>query len=422
MCKLKGKGKRCPTTPQRKEAENYRQKVKYYAKNAEMSSKEWLETNPGKFFAKHNDPKILNPNWEKEHRASLKALHSPQVTMDDNFISHSANLEILRANFPSNNERRGVDTDNRDMYYHTDEDEYAEGIVQFNAIKQEEFSKEEADALRKYTSNDHLHINHYLRQVTHNQDMTLKDFGEKVHNKSGILVSEIDRDYYRDMESKTLNTIHHLDAVLSQRRTIEKPELSYRAITSEATTAEVLESYKPNAMITFDNYSSTSHSLVPSLQFSTLTRTAFDHDKKVSVLESMQDKRNIIFEIQTNAGMSVVEHTDYVHEKEILLPRGINFKVVNSYAPSEENPYKITRYSETDECEIQNDTIIVQLAECDEDGNILKFNETKPIIPKPLKQIVEMSDKMKEERKQFKEKAKKQKELMEKFMKKKPTA
>lgn len=32
MCKLKGQGKRCPVTPQRKEMESYRQKVKYQAK------------------------------------------------------------------------------------------------------------------------------------------------------------------------------------------------------------------------------------------------------------------------------------------------------------------------------------------------------------------------------------------------------
>lgn len=410
MCKLKGYGKRCPSTPQRKESESFRQKVKYYARKEGMNSKEWLQTEKGHEFTKNNDPKILNPDWEKEHAESLKKLQGePQVTMSNNFLAKNKSLDLTKSTFPTMEETRGLNPE-RDKYYYTGEDEYAEEVVKFNCRQDDELSAEEIGAIDTYTSSGkHESINNYLRGMSQGK---AKDFPSYLHQVYGLNIppkegsEEWDRSVriYGQQENDHLSTIKHLDSALSGRRKLESPEILYRGIKSELPIENLLEAYKSNTTITFDNYSSTSHSLITSLEFSNLNKMRYDKESKKSIFEthkthsppkgipeSNHDKKNrntVIFEIQTNAGMSVANHTEYLHEKEILLPRGVHFKVVDSYAPNESNPYRLTRFSQNDECEIHDSAVIIQLVECDKDGNILGFDETEPIIPEPLEPAI----------------------------------
>lgn len=398
MCKLKGQGKRCPTTPQRKEAESFRQKVKYYAHREGVTSKEWLSSEKGTKFAQDNDPRILNPNWANEHAENLKKMHDePRVTMSDNFLTKSEKFDIIKATFPTKDEIRGTHVE-RDKHYHTYEDDYALEIVKFNHKQDDELSSEEKKAIDTYTSSGkHEILNRYLREVTHDKDMSLSTYANRVHQWTGNFdkgFTDFDHftSIYERKEKENLAVINNLDNVLAGRRKLDKPEITYRAIKSDQPMEELMEKYQPNTTITFDNYSSTSHALTPSLEFSNLKKIRIDPETKTKTLENYGDnednQNSVIFELQTNAGMSVVNHTEFVHEKEILLPRGINFKVVNSYKPDNTNPYKLTRYDTNDKCQVQSNTVIVQLVECDKDGNILSFDETEPIVPKPLEALM----------------------------------
>lgn len=385
MCKLKGHGKRCPVTPQRKEAESYRQKVKYYAHKEGKSSKEWLESEKGHEFAQENDPRVLNPNWEKEHAQNLAQLRqsAPQVTMNNNWLAKAKNLEVMKATFPERNERRGVHPE-RDKHYHTHEDNYQEEITKFNHKSDGELTESEVKALTTYTSSDDfLVINRFLRSSKSDPDMDYATYAQKVYEFKGDVEKDLSEQYstYKEKEEHVLKTVKNLDTALAGRRKLEEPELTYRSITSDHPISEILKSYEPNSTITFDNYSSTSHALTPTLDFTNLHKSQYLNDTNNVVLSPSNSKNNIIFELQTNAGMSVVNYSDFTHEKEVLLPRGIHFKVVDSYAPNAENPYNFTRYGVNDKYELRENTVIVQLAECDKDGNIISFDETEPIIP-----------------------------------------
>lgn len=390
MCKLKGYGKRCPATPQRKEAESYRQKVKYQAKKEGLSSQEWLSTERGSVFAQNNDPRILNPNWHKEHQESLAKMHStqPQVTMSDDFLASPADLSIIKANFPERDTVRGQERlASLDMTNYLDE-----------VSKQAKtLTPEEAESIRIYSSSQYKKINTLLREIDPN--MSPEEYREKFYPRYN------DEDFEK-MDSQRRKTIENLDSALSERRA--ESEVTYRCITTQKSIEESLEEYKPNAVLSFDGYTSTSHSPAVAVVFSDLMPEfgEFDDEDDMPTNEGMEQKtmpyehseyapsnHNLMFEMQSNAGQPIAMHSELEAEKEILIPRGMHFKVVNSYVATEESPYRIDQgksgfYEGGDVIgEVKSHLVVVQLVECDKDGNIVSPNAKDPYNPPPLASI-----------------------------------
>lgn len=365
MCKLKGQGKRCPVTPQRKEMESYRQKVKYQAKKDGKSSSEWLQTDDGKKFSHANNPKILNPNWEQEHQASLQKLHhEPQVTMNDDFLANANDASVLKANFLPRDMVRGQELNSSESI-----NNYIERVSQSLPT----FTSDEVRSLYKYSTSEYKKINNILRSA--------EGTGNRV---------------YGDEREKLYQTITHVDSALAQRR--KEVEITYRCTKSKQTVEQSLEEYKPNTVIKFDGYTSTSHSPAVAMDFSDFTPDIDEYDEMrvgndSKSFEYLTDaytpfESSIMFEVQSNAGQPIAKYTQLSDEREVLMPRGIYFKVVDSYAPDHENSYKIEQPAspfddngDTRVGEVKKRFVVVQLVECDKDGNIMSPNNQQPHHP-----------------------------------------
>lgn len=380
MCKLKAHGKRCPVTSHRKEVESYRQKVKYQAKKEGTTSQEWLKSDEGQKFATAHDPRIVNPNWHQEHQEQLALIKNghPQVTMSNNFLATTNDLSIIKANFPERDQVRG-------------EDEIALSTIgeykKIIAKKTKKFSMHESNGLKTYSTGKYREINRLLRDIDPN--MTEEEYKETFYKNIK------DPKEFDDRQRKT---IENIDSALSHRR--ESAEITYRCMTSDDTIGQTLEKYKPNSVISFDSYTSTSHSPLIAANFSDHILDSDDDgelnfDKKNKTLDYTVDdysvvNHSIMFEVQSNAGQPIALHSIISEEKEILMPRGLHFKVVESYATTEQNPYKIKQsghnFKGTDGYvgQVKDKFVVVQLVECDKDGNIISPNDQTRHIPPKL--------------------------------------
>lgn len=382
MCKRKDIGKRCPATPQRKNAESYRQKVKYQAKKEGLTSQEWLKTEQGVSFAQNNDPRILNPNWHEEHQASIQGMNSnhPQVTMSDNFLASTTDLSIIKANFPKRDTIRG-----QEELAVTPMDEYVKTVSE----RAKKLTSEEIAGIYTYSTSQYRSINRLLREIK--PDMTEKEYREKFYRHS-------DDDSFKERDEERRKAIENIDSALSHRR--DEAELTYRCISTKNTIEESLEEYKPNTIISFDGYTSTSHSPSIAVNFSDLmpeygnngTPVLDEKNKTFDFVASeyAPSNHNIMFEVQSNAGQPIAMHSQITEEREILLPRGMHFKVVESYATNNDSPYQIDQsHSGLIERKgfigkIKDKLVVVQLVECDKDGNIVAPNTQTPYNPTPL--------------------------------------
>lgn len=384
MCKLKGHGKRCPVTPQRKTVESYRQKVKYQAKKEGTTSQEWLKSDEGQKFATAHDPRIVNPNWYQEHQEQLALIKNdqPQVTMSNNFLATTNDLSIIKANFPERDKVRGEDEISLSTIA-----EYKEMI----AKKARKFNMSESRGLQVYSTGRYREINRLLRDIDPN--MTEEEYKETFYKHS--------KDP-KEFDTTQRKTIEQIDSALSHRR--ESAEITYRCMTSDDTIGQTLEKYKPNSVISFDSYTSTSHSPLVAVNFSDHIVDSDDDgeiyfDKKNKTLDYTVDdysrvNHSIMFEVQSNAGQPIALHSIIPGEKEILMPRGMHFKVVESYTITEQKPYKVRQsehnYEGTDGYvgQVKDRFVVVQLAECDKDGNLIAPNDQTPYIPPKLPVIL----------------------------------
>lgn len=382
MCKLKGYGKRCPETPQRKTVESYRQKVKYQAKKEGISSQEWLKTERGHEFSNKNDPRVLNPNWHQEHQESIAQLKSnhPQVTMSDDFLAKPQELSIIKSNFPKKDTVRG-----REEMAHL-----PLGLYRYKVATQiQEFTEDEISGIHTYSTSSYKPINNILRNIEPNMD-------EEKYRKKFYPYGEFE-DYQRS-DKRIRKAIENIDSALSHRR--ETAEVSYRCMTTKQSTTESLEEYKPNTVINFEGYTSTSHSPLMAMNFSDLMPEYDDNGDavidekskslKYEVNEYAPSNHSIMFEVQSNAGQPIAIHSQIDTEREILMPRGMYFKVVDSYVASKDEPYQVDHKGSGDENikktigKVENKLVVVQLVECDKDGNIVSPNTKVPYQPSPL--------------------------------------
>lgn len=393
MCKCKGQGRRCPVTTQRKQSESYRQKVKYRAKKEGMTSQEWLSTEKGHEFQQNNDPKILNPNWEKEHQAELanmKHTDHPQVTMNDDFTATPQDLSILEANFLADDALRGTEP-----HAVLEEGEYYQRIKKYDEAHP--LQRDEELTLMRYTSSEYRAINAYLREVK--DGMSYNDYQKAFYYSWGT-------ENVADKDDNLRSNVQHLDNMLATRR--ENQEITYRCISGEGNLESGLEAYKANSVITFDNYASTSHKPAIAMGFSNHTPSSKDGEKVYELDDFAQAEYSIMFEVQTNAGKAIANYSAMSHEREVLLPRGVNFKVVKTIVPTEENPYHLNN-SMNEASKITSHCMVVQLVECDKDGNIYQPDHQEkhnpPALPERPKEFDEFREKKRlrrqEEQKEF---------------------
>lgn len=371
MCKAKGQGKRCPATPQRKELESYRQKVKYYASKEMLSSAEWLDTEDGKLFEELYNPKLNNPLWEEEHQANLEILRNqcrPQNEFPDS-------LKEMKEKFLEPHEVRGdstVSLMNSSEYY------------AFVAEQLPDLPEGHRKAIVDYTMISHSGVNKLL--LSQRQDMNDYDYAEEIYAQS---ITNIEQVKIEDNERR--EQIKELDSALSNR--IREQELTYRCVSAKETAKSILYKYKPNSIVTFDGFTSTSHSPSVAMEFSDMNAVTRNNE---ITYERHDGEQSIIFEIQSNAGLCIAPYSHMEIEKEVLLPRGLHFKVVHTYQATKDTPYQVRNpyvlpLGDKRIGSAEKDLIIIQLIECDKDGNILPPDYDIPhhpskLIPSPLQE------------------------------------
>lgn len=377
MCKAKGQGRRCPETPQRKEMERYRYKVKYRASKAGLSSPEWLKTEDGQKFTEENNPKLLNPSWEQEHQQSLARMkheNHPQVTLSNT----SKNVESLKDLFLNRDTVRG-----RDGLANLTSDTYLKEIAKLDngRIKS-------SIAIQEYADITHKPINKML--LHQKPDMSAEEYSKIVHNHEANEIA-----YTRIKDREIRGHVKSLDRILSERR--KKQEITYRCIVSHSSIEETLKNYSENSIVKFDNYSSTSHSPSVALIFSSLSpsgATENDETLYTPVSNSNSDKHTIMFEVMTNAGAAIAHQSESPKEREVLLPRGLYFKVANTYIPTRQEPYKLKNPSseigffadnpKKQVSYIEEGIVVVQLVECDKNGNVLTSDHQENHTPEDI--------------------------------------
>lgn len=132
-------------------------------------------------------------------------------------------------------------------------------------------------------------------------------------------------------------------------------------------TKMLVEHYKEGTQVKFDSYVSTS--LNPS------TGVDWSYRDNNSV--------GIIYEIKSNAGKNISIASSSRREREVLLPRGLNFKVVSSYVVEEykyQHPDSKGTIVERSTAAVKNGFVVVQLIEVDDTGNEIDA-EVREYIP-----------------------------------------
>ncbi len=381
MCKSYVDGyKRCDASAESKARESVRKSINYYAGKSGMTVNEWKEANPDKL-------KIINGTYEsklkqfenkKNHCDNSILATSPPVgavgvTTFQKILNHLQNGKNNNG-FALAGERRRDNSPVPDDSYKELSRDY---LQEFN------LTKDEKKAISLYTGDFYSPINRYL----------IEGALKKENAPSWKDANTIGMAKFKD-ESDIVDCISKIDSVLSHRNSKER--IIYRGIRVYPNSKILLEAnegenvyapgerkkimsqtYGKGSELVFDSFSSASD------RVSVAADWGGAHTRGISYETIYESTVGVIFEIRTSAGVPIAHLSQHSPEREILLPRGLKFRIANSYWNSTDKKdcykYKNSRNSNADS---KNPNIlIVQLVEIDDAGNEITDHTSDYVAP-----------------------------------------
>lgn len=302
--------RRCVENPVKKVNTKYRKMLKYRAFKAGVSVSEWAESNP-EIYAEilgHKKAEIVTA-------LEIESQHLNETA----FKGRGETRLLLR---PDNLE------------------EHAQ--IATAEMQHMDLTAEEQDAIWNYTSYMHEDTNKILRGKE-SVEFTPEDEEDEYqarHFRSGEhindYVASIDRVLsHRNPEKRVLYRgvgVHGINSILDEKRAYPKDR------SDEEMVDDLVQHYAPGKSFAFDTYSSTSHDAGFASEFTS------------------SGSVQLVYEMKTNAGVDVTHLSDEPDEREVIVPRGMRFKVENVYADD----------SYTGDSTVNSGTVVVvQLTEVD---------------------------------------------------------
>ncbi len=351
MCRSTGEGyRRCKSGIHGKVIESYQKALYYRAKKTGKTISQWITDNPEE-----------NQKLQDKRDSKLKIATQDSPTSNSKVEKAvSSSVEFLKPDV-----MRTIDPRAASMV----------SCIKESKKELGELTPSQQHALLGYTGISYQSVNKALLGVDGFQVDEWEKEGWRDRNKVGSTF----RDYH-----DAADYVNELDSFLKERNSEER--ITYRGIVGSGisrmlnsisgtehyntngslghiftddekshATQKLVEHYKQGTQIKFDSYVSTS--LNPS------TGANWAYSDKNSV--------GIIYEIKTNAGKNISSASNIDTEREVLLPRGLNFKVVNAYIPKDYKYQNANRVGDITEKSTKgrNGYVVVQLVEVDDLGN-----------------------------------------------------
>lgn len=378
MCRSHGESyRRCKGSAAAKARESLRKAIHYQAKKAGVSVQDWKELNPDLLEVIHSSYDSKLKKFEQKEAAKTSFSNVDGETLLTGIqVPESAAKDkpIAEYKFLSKGELRPETLSvSLDDYIETAE----------KNTKKLKFTKLEKHAILCYSTYMYEGLNKYLLNKPINSEVFNKNIAKWKDSPYGWQSNFTDEADLIDFSKK-------LDSALSHRA--GESRLLYRGmnvypsshsmllanggkeIVETKDRRKVLETtYAHGAELKFDAYSSASSAI----------DTAADCSSARSLWQdSPKSPTGVLFEIQSSAGLPIAHLSSHQEEREVLLPRGMRFRVANSYwnSTEEKDCYKYPTEFETDSGKNPN-TLIVQLIEIDEHGNDVVDHSVKYKAP-----------------------------------------
>lgn len=367
MCKSYIEGyKRCDTSVESKARESIRKAISYQAKKAGISVDSWKESNPEQLQLLNDSYDTKLSQFEKESSACNET-HDGNMNKKVGVTTFQKILNRLKNRksnhgFAFKGERRVDNSPISNSLYQKLSQEYLQELA---------LSDQEKKSVYKYTDNLYSPINQYLtkqRKVTLAEESAIQ---EHVKNLDSVLRhrNEQERIVYRGMPLNPSNKMF---------RESNNGERLYDVKKRKDILAKT---YSQGTELLFDGFSSASDQVFVASDWCGVGNRGID-SKNIQNSDT-----GILFEIKTSAGVPIAHISNYSEEREVLLPRGMRFKIVNSYWNSNNKKdcykHKDTRNQNVD---ARNPNIlVVQIVEVDDQGN--PFTGTEDYIAPPMKDL-----------------------------------
>lgn len=384
MCRSHNQGRRrCTDSPSKKVMEALRKAVGYQAKKAGVSSAEWKAANPDlleviqdTYQAKLHDLKeqeqLANPTG-KAHTPALSYAN------DNNEESITGTVTPLQAAKIRPIEEYGFKAPQEPRLYEGtyDFDEYMEECK----VNSRSMTETQEQAVKLYTYDLYEPLNKYFirKDVEHIFDKDV--YGKFGGTKWSDDYNPSNSSFYD--EEDLIDYATKLDSVLEKRNA--EPQILYRGaafypeeegMTYEEKRAQLESSYALGNEIAFDGYSSTT--VIPEVASSF---------SRMQLKNNHQEMFGVQYEMKTSAGIAVAHISGNDEEREIVLPRGMNYKVVNSYWDSGDYEYESIYHDDSKEHRKNKNCnmFIVQLVEVDANGE--EVTGDQDYIAPPIKRL-----------------------------------
>ncbi len=369
MCRSHVEGyKRCKGSAATKARESLRKSINYQSAKAGVSTDDWKKNNPEELESinsTYNDRlKRFGKNFQEE------LCIEDEVSM---LASAEASTIVETFGFPVKGEKRLNNSIESLEDYVENSKEYVDTL---------NLSEEEEAAILLYTNDTYTPLNSYF----------LKKDPKTIFNKNSNSWKEnFGSDWFVNFkdEEDLIDYSEKIDSALSHR--IGHERTVYRGIKVRSTSKSVMsendgkvvldtegrraimeKQYIPGSELVFDAYSSASDSIDIASNWSGAHGYWAD------------SPTGILFEIKSSAGVPISHISSHDHEREVLLPRGMRFKIANAYWNGDKDEDKYS-YDSTDSNEHElarnQNTLIVQLVEIDENGDTIKDHSSKYVAP-----------------------------------------
>lgn len=390
MCRSRIEGhRRCKGSAATKASESLRKAINYQAKKADLSPQDWKDQNPellelinksyderlDKFESKIKNESKLDASEDKQDGIS-KFVDADGETMLTGIQSPKTAAQkhpIHKYDFAAKGVKRTANSLN-------DFDEYsAEAEKHLSSLG---ISKDERKSIALYTSDTYAPVNSYFLnkdedyfindQVKSWKESSVDDYKTKFKSEEDLV------DYSKKLDSVLSNRagesrIVYRGLSIFPSSTIIKKNNNGKEAKKTEERREIMERiYTPGAEIAFDAYSSATEQINLATDWCGSHATWGDPPS------------GILFEIKSSAGIPVASVSRHAEEREILLPRGMKFRVENSYwnTSNEEDCYSFVGNGSNKTTKAKNhNTLIVQLVEVDDAGNEITDHTAKYVAP-----------------------------------------
>ncbi len=330
MCKSHAEGyKRCNSSATSRASESLRKSINFQAKKEGLSAADWKEKNPEKLA-------LINSTYDerlKRFAAKIGGIHDVL-----NNIPESLNVDY---GFVSKGNKREPNSREYILEYRQKTREYIERIG---------LTRDERHSIICASSYKGNAMNSYIKHGRAQEVIgVIKGNTPPWRESTGKELAFSDKE-------DILDFAEHLDSALKHR--VEEPRTVYSGLNILAVNSIVTannngqksyeldtirsvlaKTYEPGSSVTFDEYS-------------------FASDKASTAASSSNadypyrdtPPAGIIFEIKSNAGVPISSFVENGQARGIMMPRGMNFKVVNSYwnENTEEGSYKYENIEENE--------------------------------------------------------------------------